>query len=96
MHWRYTSNQVRIGPIDGSVVIPVLAILIWPLKNHWTFGVLWKLAIVMAIVLGIAGRFGSTPGVFMLLMRTKFAQLLGGGMRPVHRAFQERKTRKAR
>lgn len=95
MHWRYSANQATIGPVDASVLIPFLAILIWPAKAHWTFDVIWYGSLASVVILWIAGRRGYTPGAALRLLRAKIGEWIGRGSRPIYHAYLERKVRRS-
>lgn len=96
MDWRYTGNQPKIGPIDASAALPVLLLLIWPFKGHWSFTVLIWLTIATIIGLVVFSRRGYEPIPALRLVRAKVGQWLGRGGRPTQMTYEKRKTRDTR
>ena len=87
-HWRHTGEQARIGSIDASIFIPVLALLIWPAKGHWSFNVVLYASIGGVIALALLGRRGYTPGAGLLLLRTKAGEWMGRGEQPIGTTYR--------
>lgn len=96
MDWRYTGNQPKLGPLDASAALPLLLLVIWPAKGHWTFDVLMYLTIGMVIGLAIVSRRGYAPIPALRLLRAKIGQRLGGGGRPTRMTYEKHKVRKTR
>ena len=87
-HWRHSGEQARIGSVDASIFIPVLMILIWPAKGHWSFSIILYGSIGGVFVLAMLGRRGYTPGAGLLLLRSKLAEWMGRGQQPIGTAYQ--------
>ncbi len=96
MDWRYTGNQPKIGPIDATAILPVLVLLIWPFKGHWTFDVLMYATFAMIVALIIFSRRGYQPIPAMRLFRVKIGQWIGRGGRPIQMTYEKHKARKTR
>lgn len=82
-HWRHSAEQGRIFGLDASIFLPVVLILIWPAKGHWSFVALLWGSVVMVVAIAIFARRGYTPTSAVLLARAKFAQWVGRGLQPV-------------
>lgn len=96
MHWRYTANQLRIGPVDASSIMPLFLVLIWPAKDHISFQFIWWGSLSMMVFLAYLGYRGYTPINALRLWRAKTGEWIGRGTRPIHSTYQQWKTRNLR
>ena len=95
-HWRHTARQITFLGVDASAFVPVLILIIYPLKTHWTFTFLLYLSIAMVVFLAIAQRRNYQPRHMLLLIRAKAGSLLTNGIRPraTHLVMEERAARR--
>lgn len=92
-HWRHSAEQGRVFGLDASIFLPIVLLMMWPSKGHWSFTVVFWLSIAMVLAIAFLARRGYTPGSAVLLARAKFAQWLGRGSQPVGVTYQAIYTR---
>lgn len=87
-HWRHSSEQGKVFGLDSSIFLPIVLLMMWPAKGHWSFTLVFWLSLLMIVAIGFLARRGYTPGAAVLLTRAKFAQWLGRGSQPIGVTYQ--------
>lgn len=67
--WRDTARPFMLGPIDGRAVFPIVIFALH--IRWWTF----ILAVSVIAVILIIGRFGYTPRIALLALRSPFTKV---------------------